>query len=371
MKTIHINCKGSIKNCILIIFFYFLISLQLFAQSLDLISLSLEDKTSEPNKTNLYIPDILGYKTFKCDFHLHTVFSDGAVWPTVRVNEAVRDGLDVIAITDHLPGRKNKEYISGDHNSSYDIALPSAKSKGITLIKGAELTFSAKNGHYNALFITDANAIADSVSIFKCIDVAVSQGAFITWNHPCWRLSKNDVNPEIQGKLISEGKINGVEVFNSNNIYPLGLYLCANENFVFMSGSDAHNPIQKTEGQFSRPLTLVFAENKSEAAIKKALFGGRTLVLSHNIFAGRESYLRAMFDACIKLSFSSGKCIITNASDIPFKLQINEESSEMNVKEKASVTYKIKGDKKKLHIKVLNMLVNNDKYLVFTEESIL
>jgi len=48
------------------------------------------------------LPDIPGYVTLKCDFHMHTVFSDGDVWPTVRVDEALRDGLDAIAITDHL-----------------------------------------------------------------------------------------------------------------------------------------------------------------------------------------------------------------------------------------------------------------------------
>ncbi len=30
-------------------------------------------------------PNILGYKTLKCDFHQHTVFSDGDVWPSIRV----------------------------------------------------------------------------------------------------------------------------------------------------------------------------------------------------------------------------------------------------------------------------------------------
>ena len=49
----------------------------------------------------LPVPDVPGFKTLKGDFHLHTVFSDGDVWPTVRVSEAWRDGLDVIAITDH------------------------------------------------------------------------------------------------------------------------------------------------------------------------------------------------------------------------------------------------------------------------------
>jgi len=36
------------------------------------------------------IPDIPGYYTIKCDLHMHTVFSDGKVWPTVRVDAAIR-----------------------------------------------------------------------------------------------------------------------------------------------------------------------------------------------------------------------------------------------------------------------------------------
>ena len=52
-------------------------------------------------RTPVNIPDIPGYVTLKCDFHIHTVFSDGLVWPTVRTEEAWRQGLDAIAITDH------------------------------------------------------------------------------------------------------------------------------------------------------------------------------------------------------------------------------------------------------------------------------
>ena len=53
-------------------------------------------------RTPVNLPDIPGYVTLKCDFHIHTVFSDGLVWPTVRVEEAWRQGLDGIAMTDHL-----------------------------------------------------------------------------------------------------------------------------------------------------------------------------------------------------------------------------------------------------------------------------
>jgi hypothetical protein len=46
----------------------------------------------------LKVPDIEGYKTLKCDFHIHTVFSDGLVWPSVRVGEAYLEGLDALPL---------------------------------------------------------------------------------------------------------------------------------------------------------------------------------------------------------------------------------------------------------------------------------
>jgi len=39
-------------------------------------------------------PKIGDYLTLKVDLHIHTVFSDGSVWPDIRVQEALRDSLD-------------------------------------------------------------------------------------------------------------------------------------------------------------------------------------------------------------------------------------------------------------------------------------
>ena len=39
-------------------------------------------------------PDTAAYRTVIVDLHTHSVFSDGHVWPNVRVAEAQRDGLD-------------------------------------------------------------------------------------------------------------------------------------------------------------------------------------------------------------------------------------------------------------------------------------
>ena len=70
------------------------------------------------------IPDILGYKTLKCDFQIHTVFSDGSVWPDIRSEEAWREGLDAIAITDHIEYQPHQEDLPTNHDRSYEIAKP-------------------------------------------------------------------------------------------------------------------------------------------------------------------------------------------------------------------------------------------------------
>ena len=74
----------------------------------------------------LPVPDLPGYKTLKADFHTHTVFSDGEVWPTTRVSEAWRDGLDVIAITDHYTYNPHKADVKIDVVRPYEIAREAA-----------------------------------------------------------------------------------------------------------------------------------------------------------------------------------------------------------------------------------------------------
>ena len=88
----------------------------------------------------LPVPDIPGYRTLKGDFHLHTVFSDGNVWPTVPVQEAWRDGLDVIALTEHAEYQPHSQDVGIDLLRSYQIAKPVADQLGIVLITGMEIT---------------------------------------------------------------------------------------------------------------------------------------------------------------------------------------------------------------------------------------
>ena len=56
-------------------------------------------------RKEIILPQVRGLNIYKADLHMHTIFSDGSVTPQFRVQEAWQDGLDVIAITEHLEYR--------------------------------------------------------------------------------------------------------------------------------------------------------------------------------------------------------------------------------------------------------------------------
>lgn len=269
----------------------------------------------------IQIPDILGYKTLKCDFHMHTSFSDGSVWPTVRVDEAWSEGLDAISITDHIEYRPNKNILKGDLNESYNIAEKRAKAIDFLLIKGIEITRSKPLGHLNALFINDAIPL-DVKDPIKAIEAACEQGAFIMWNHPGWPDNKTTLYP-VHEKLIKEKKIHGVETFNELEYYPTSFDWCRDMNLAFMGCSDVHGLVSTLYGKEknARPITLVFAKDRSVEGIKEALFAGRSAALFNGELAGREDLLRALLQESLTLrtiSASKGDVEIINTSDIPF-----------------------------------------------------
>lgn len=277
-------------------------------------------------RQEIRIPDILDGKTLKCDFHIHTVFSDGNVWPTVRVDEAWREGLDVMAITDHIEYQPHKQDIPTNFNRSYEIALPAARDKGILLIKGAEFTRDTPPGHFNALFLDDINPL-NTKELLDGMAEADKQGAFVWWNHPDWK-------PEHKGwfdfhTTVYEKKyMRGIEVVNGRTYSPSVHQWALDKNLTFFGNSDIHAPsmLEESTAEKHRPMTLVFAREKSVAAVKDALVDGRTAVWFENKIIGRQEYLEALFDAAVQIADieREGKVArftLRNNSDLPLELQ--------------------------------------------------
>jgi len=277
------------------------------------------------------LPDIPGYVTLKCDFHLHTVFSDGNVWPTVRIDEALRDGLDAIAITDHIEYTPKKDYIPVDFNAAWKIGEGYARERNLILVHGTEITRKMPPGHFNALFINDASLIAKD-SVWDSFEAAIKQGAFLQWNHPGWKSQQPDGIPkiyDIHKKLIKNGWLHGIEFFNSDEYYPLVFSFCKQYNIALTGNSDSHGPIsefQKESNATHRPMTLVFAKEKNLESLKSAMFSGRTMVYFNDMLVAKEEYATPFFHQCISVGkpfYQNDKNLffeVTNNSDIPFHL---------------------------------------------------
>jgi 3',5'-nucleoside bisphosphate phosphatase len=287
--------------------------------------------SSSQSKRIIHIPDLPGYRTLKCDFHTHTVFSDGTVWPTVRVEEAWQEGLDAISITDHIEYRPHSIDISADHNRSYEIAEPLAKSLNILLIRGAEITRSMPPGHLNVLFIKNANLL-ERDDVFDALKEARDQGAFIIWNHPGWKAQQPDSTLwwEDHTRLLQNDLMHGIEIFNYNEYYPEAIDWSKEKRLTVFANSDIHAPIgmdYDVENNH-RPMTLVIAKSRTEGGIREALFSRRTIAFFNNTLVGKASLLESLFFASLKIY------------NLPVRLR-NGETKRIEIENNSDVTYEL------------------------------
>ena len=286
-------------------------------------------------RNEIQIPDILGYKTLKCDFHMHTVFSDGLVWPTVRVDEAYTQGLDAIAITDHIEYRPHKtDLIGASHNRPYEIAEVSAKAKDIILIRGSEITRSMAPGHSNALFLKDCNAL-DVPAFMDAFKAARAQNAFIFWNHPGWDAQQPDTTRWFKEhtELYSAGLMQGIEVVNGPEYYPEAQRWCMEKKLTMLGNTDVHEPLTLKEGEH-RTMTLVFASERTSEAIREALIDRRTVVYLDDKLIGEEKYLKEIFHQAIEILNTEKtqkyyRITVLNNSDVPFYLHKTSHNPDL------------------------------------------
>jgi hypothetical protein len=256
----------------------------------------------------IHFPDTETYVTLVCDFHQHTVFSDGSVWPDIRVQEALRDSVDAISLTEHLEYQpKFADIPHPDRNRAYELAEQYARPYDLLVIPGAEITRKLPPGHNNAIFIEDANRllIKDSLAVFE---EANRQGAFTFWNHPNWIAQQRDgiaTLTDFHRELIDKKLLHGIEVVNDLTISEEAFQIALDHDLAIMGTSDIHGLV---DWQFNiaegghRPVTLVLAKERTAASIKEALFANRTVAWFDNTLVGREPEVRAVVEASLSIT---------------------------------------------------------------------
>jgi hypothetical protein len=243
----------------------------------------------------------------------------------VRIDEAYREGLDAISLTDHIEYRPRKDDIIASHNRSGEIALAAAKSRGIIFIKGSEITRNMPPGHFNALFLSNSDEL-DKPDYMDAFRAAKAQNAFIFWNHPGWDAQQPDTTlwwPE-HTKLLEQGIMQGIEVVNGE-YFPEAHRWCLEKKLTMIGNSDVHGPMQVFTPGKHRTMTLVFASSATPEAIHEALKERRTAVYHNDYVIGEERYLKELFENAVEITVAkvekTAQITFKNKSDLTFNLR--------------------------------------------------
>lgn len=294
-------------------------------------------------QNKIIIPDTDNHLVLTGDMHLHTIFSDGNVWPVTRVDEAVSEGVEVICITDHLDGRHQKLVKKGvfncDRNYSYEVAAKYARSQGVIVIHGAEISRGMPPGHFNTLFISDAEPIAQASDahsdhqegMVAGLAVAKEQNAFCVWNHPHWHAHQpKAIWHKEHSKIYKAGCMQGIEAYNHACGFSWEAFQWAiDKELTLICGTDMHGPMFKklnfNAGEL-RPVTLIFAKEASEEGVKEALLARRTAIFADGCVYGSEEVLTELVSACLKVKSvkrtkASVRVTLENKSSIPLRMR--------------------------------------------------
>ena len=285
---------------------FFVLSLFLLGLQLQEVAAHDQARPRDDARPIAVFPDVGNLKVLSVDLHTHSVFSDGHVWPSIRAEEAARDQIDGVAITEHLEWQPHLLDIPHpDRNRAFEEATRSAKDLDLLVIPGLEITRQDEPGHINAVFIKDANPLVQASGIqnydpnhlfateaearataatqseafasahevtvgqdqrwapfaskaiymtlvnygvavtqdaAEVLQAAADQGAFTFWNHPSF--SKANADPsKFHRRAIKSGILHGVEIANGDNYYPNAHRLALAYDLAFIGTSDVHQLI--------------------------------------------------------------------------------------------------------------------------------
>ena len=353
----------------------------------------------ESCRKEIILPEVNGYKVFKADLHTHTIFSDGQVTPNFRVSEAWKDGLDIMAVTEHLEYRPREDWfveytqkynggkytkavnhklppepvkdpgIMVDLNYSYRMAKKEGDKCGLLIIPGVEITRDGtKVGHFNALFTKDNNVIFDPDPV-QAARNAKAQGALVMHNHPGWR--KTDLVPtETEAALYAEGLVDGIEVINGDEFYPAIIDRAHQYNYFVSANTDVHSSTAQDYRLlgYDRPMTLILAKDRTLEAVRDALEAGRTLAYGFSAVCGDEQLLKDFFAAGVKASVicTSSNTVylaVTNMTSVTY-LVTRPGENPVRLSPFHTVSYQVHSSSTSLDLTVLNMFYSKEGHPV-------
>jgi len=207
---------------------------------------------------------------------------------------------------------------------------------------------------------------------------AHNQGGFLFWNHPGWKAQQPDTCRRfaIHNELIGNNIINGIEVFNEKEWYPIALNWCMKDNLAVIGNSDIHdvNAHYYPLDQYHRPMNLVFAKERSLESIKEALFANRSVAWFSKYVAGPKALLAELYQKAVSIQKLSDNQYrknimieIQNNSDFHFEWKPQTPSlPSFNVNPRSAVIIRLNAEQvnqKQLKYRIANWFVDMNKNL--------
>ncbi len=264
-------------------------------------------------------PDVGPYQVLRCDFHMHTIISDGRLTGRERVEEAKKLGYDVIAITDHgqLLAYRSAKYV-GDQI-------------GVLVIRGLESGVRSKE-HYVVLGIDSAYKPRDShrwaeskgeETVFYQEQMAevARRGGLIIWAHPhvgfrepsLWGMKQGIIQGiELKNDVVGEGW--NTKKSHGSNWYPDAFGWAMEHNLAMLACTDAHG------SRSDQPaVSLVLAQERSEKGVMDAIRARRTAAWFDGMLWGRKELLGQLVGAMVRGEAAGGTLKLTNLGPVPLK----------------------------------------------------
>ena len=127
-------------------------------------------------------------------------------------------------------------------------------------------------------------------------------------DHPNWTSQRKDGIARLEEtniELIEKGYVSGIEVVNDVTYSDEALEIALKYNLAIIGTSDIHGLVdwqyRVAEGGH-RPITIIFAEERSKQGLLDALNARRTAAWYQNTLIGREEHVLPLVEASISVS---------------------------------------------------------------------
>jgi predicted metal-dependent phosphoesterase TrpH len=220
----------------------------------------------------------------KCDFHIHSYYSyDGSSSPEEIIKDAIKKGIDCIAITDH-------EEIKGAMEAQKKAA------DSILIIPGIEI----KSRQGDILGLNVKNVIPKGLTAKDTIKKIKEQGGVVVIPHPFAAFYPFKGNLENILELIDAIEVLNGSTFQRDN--KKALDFVKKHNLPFIAGSDAHCSKEIGQVYLEIPGNNLSIEQVLEAVKNKkgklggekanflnlAIFHAKRNIAKLNHYAGRK-----------------------------------------------------------------------------------